>query len=105
MGKEEFRISRFDAETGKIAYDMERDHSFKARNGIEDGQACRRCTYREMCGGPCPATRIMGSSPHLFETERRLKCAMTKPIVDFFMESLVSGCEFRLPRTMYAFAD
>jgi len=93
VGNERFRMGAI-TESGMML-ENEPNERFQSLNGIRPEQACARCNYREVCGGPCPATRIMDLDAALFERERQLKCAMTKPITDFLMEGLVNGRSFR----------
>ena len=58
---------------------------------INSWQPCSRCNYRELCGGPCPATKIMGKDRELLEQERRVKCAVMKPVVNGILLALASG--------------
>jgi uncharacterized protein len=94
VGDHDRRYGRIDPANGAVSYDLDREAEFHAAADIEAGRACATCSYRGVCGGPCPATRIMGGKDELFETERRINCAVTKTIVDFFMEEIGRGARF-----------
>ena len=68
-----------------VGYDLAVDQSFRERAMIEKNGGCAECNYRFVCGGPCPATRMKRQDEagwSAFQKERRIKCAITKPIVN-----------------------
>lgn len=83
VGSTKYQTGQIKAGSVKIFADV--DAKFRRDAAIGNNNGCAECSYRYVCGGPCPATRLHvegEAGEALFQAERRVKCAVTRPIVE-----------------------